>query len=387
MLDLLADDVLLGITDMLTPIERCRFSACSRRLKRLLPSPLRIRITSCVGSSLGGDLFVSLVDDSSSGSSRMLTQCQRLRSSQRYYFWKYDETEQSKVYLGRHLRQTLMEGTPTRYRYTLAFRPKYPNQSWKVSSVREDGNSNSSNSQGNHIDNMISWGEDVTLTVSGDDPRAGQPDSNEEQVLSAKIPPEHGCSSCSWYVLDSKVSTDGKLRLLLSEQASYQPIQKLVVYSIPDICDKGAYLYYSPERWKPISTDGRCAIISFSFWVRKGVMYFRANLLPFTLGIPIMKLDRSFFKPKYGPVANLFESYSARWGCIKYYMATAADVGEGCSLNMESFLRGVTDHDEHGVIHKPEEELVYIVMQDEVDTELPDVQRDDNRMHRFFFSW
>jgi hypothetical protein len=177
-------------------------------------------------------------------------------------------------------------------------------------------------------------------------------------------------------------------------------IHPLAVSSIPDICDKGAYLYYSPQRWKPhkktiannnnnnnnVGDGHRCAIIEFHFWITKGVMYFRAPLLPFTLGIPIMTLDRSFFVAHLGVVANLFESYSARWGCIKYYMATAADVGEGCALNMESFLRGVTDHEEHRVIQK-RPDLVYIDMQDEVDTEVPDIARDDSQVYRFFFSW
>jgi hypothetical protein len=160
-------------------------------------------------------------------------------------------------------------------------------------------------------------------------------------------------------------------------------------------------------------------------------MYFQAKLLPFALGIPIMQLDHRFFNKNKHPIANLFESYSARWGCIKYYMATAADVGEGCRLNMDSFLRGVTDHDEHSVVyttrnttmntttnttttnhpptttnstrtttgtndqrtttqqqqHQLPQQLVKIDMQDAVDTQIPNVPKDESQVWRFFFSW
>ena len=97
-----------------------------------------------------------------------------------------------------------------------------------------------------------------------------------------------------------------RLNLVPLQYSESPPVQHLAVYSIPDICDKGAYLYYSPERWKRLPTDGRCAIIEFSFWITKGFMYFHANILPFSLGIPIMKLDRSFFVPQFGPIANFF---------------------------------------------------------------------------------
>jgi len=121
-------------------------------------------------------------------------------------------------------------------------------------------------------------------------------------------------------------------------------------------------------------------------------LYFKAVVLPFALAIPVVQLDREYFSSPFTdearPIVNLFESFSARWGCIKYYMATAADVSEGCPLNLETFLRGVTDHEDHKVEHQ--DDVVSIMMKHEssVDATLvPDIKRDETQLWRFFFSW
>lgn len=193
----------------------------------------------------------------------------------------------------------------------------------------------------------------------------------------------------------------------------------LETYAIPDISDRGAYLLYSPRRWRnprtrlwpeearsnestddqdgsstpespttsnnntalTTASNGRSAIVEFSFWSTHDILYFKACSLPFVLAIPIVEeVDREFFSssttsatitsnndygvedddggvlladPQARPMIHLFESFSARWGCIKYYMATAADVREGCTLQMDAFLRGLTDHDDHQVQYYP----------------------------------
>ena len=302
MLDcILADDVLLGVSEMLSPQERCRLSSCNRHFRRLLPHPLRIRIVTWTQSScLCGDLFVSPVEDPN----KMLLEHEPIYTNQRYYFWKYDEEEQARVYLGRHLRQTLKEGNPTKYRYTLGLRPKYPNQSWKITR-----RSNNNNADDRIVE--IPWEAGaVQLSVCGIDRRSGQPDSNEEQVLSAKTSTiGHAMNGTTWHVADPKGTTEEFFQIVRSAPSprvrTHTPIHRLEVYSIPDICDKGAYLYYSPQQWKRrLPTDGRCAIIEFSHWIEKGYLFFRAKLLPFALAIPIMKLDRSFFVPELNPVAE-----------------------------------------------------------------------------------
>jgi hypothetical protein len=243
--------------------------------------------------------------------------------------------------------------------------------------------------------------------------------------------------------------------------------QIICTHEIPEICDKGAYLVYSPTQWQreaenllsenttmtttsvtpntndegtdnegengaaalsssPASTvhtgsddetddddddddgsgvqnsngatvayqsdpvmthyvGGRCAFVEFYFWISCGHLYLRAPVLPFSLGIPISTSDRKYFRPELGPIANLYESFSARWGCIKYYMATAADVEEGCQLDMTVFRHGVTEHDEHRVVVL--ENIVSIHMQEEVDLDVPDIPKDESQKWRFFFSW
>jgi hypothetical protein len=252
----------------------------------------------------------------------------------------------------------------------------------------------------------------------------------------------------------------------------------LEAYAIPDISDRGAYLLYSPRRWKsqlrPSSSRdkkeddeeednalvgsrssrrrgngtsrsgtglGRSAIVDFSFWSHHGILYFKAVSLPFALAIPVVQLDREYFgsndnnndnhsitspdsivDPQARPIVHLFDSFSARWGCIKYYMATAADVGEGCPLQLQHFLRGITDHDDHQVEYyqgngsDSDTHIVSIVMKPQtqkqtqkhgsddaddntpqqrtedpfstVDQELvPDIERDDSQRWKFFFSW
>lgn len=158
-------------------------------------------------------------------------------------------------------------------------------------------------------------------------------------------------------------------------------------------------------------SNGRSAIVDFVFWTVQGMLYFKAYWLPITLAIPIVTLDREYFLQSSfkdpplinnfasRPIKHLFDSYSARWGCIKYYMATAADVGEGCTFQLETFLRGVTDHKEHVVEHDADTNIVTIVMkvkQEDTNEErvvpvdaslVPEIQRDDSRPWKFFFSW
>jgi len=208
---------------------------------------------------------------------------------------------------------------------------------------------------------------------------------------------------------------------------------RLETFAIPDLSDRGAYLLYSPSRWQAqlapstllpkgggggggakgtmegafVSPpywyeNGRITSVEFSFWITMGILYFKAHSLSFALAIPVVKPDREFFDASHQeeeqqgeesqaqPIINLYESYSARWGCIKYYMATAADVGEGCPFNLDVFLRGVTDHVDHRV-EQLDHDIIAIQMKASstiVDpTLVKDIPRDDSRIWKFFFSW
>ena len=83
-------------------------------------------------------------------------------------------------------------------------------------------------------------------------------------------------------------------------------------------------------------------------------MYFRAHNLHFWLGIPILLEDSNTIvgAEQSSPLLGLFHKRSSRWGCIKYYFATSADINEGTPLNMPGFLARVTDHDDHTVLQR-----------------------------------
>jgi hypothetical protein len=129
------------------------------------------------------------------------------------------------------------------------------------------------------------------------------------------------------------------------------------IHALADVCDNGFCFLYSPEHLQGGTTqyEGAHAHVSFYFWTLEGIMYFQALVLPFCLGIPIVQDDDPIqweTHTQASPLQCLYDTYSARWGCIKYYMATAADVKEGRALDLERFCRHVTDHEDHTVVQQ-----------------------------------
>jgi hypothetical protein len=542
------DEWIVGLAqDWLNPREQRRLAIASKRFHRILPQPLRIQICSAKsgGSSdcccLAGELFATPVQEQHRPPELLPIQQPQacaatvdkkpdkrrtrkpalgpldtsgsLRYHQEYFLWQFDYEENCPVYLGRQLRHTqppsLTDITNNNennnsnetsrssdYRFTLGFRPRSPNQSWKILP-------DNSYSYGDHLDtniktlssrksslSVVDPRRPLILVVSGWEERPGQVESNEVHKLMAQVRLTHtGRPLWTWhtvsydmdkntaqprecagaegavqdlsfayttshlvrqqqqrpeselFVLFSSTGTGGNgnavataspplkpmpgdRRRKRSQSGDFTQIYRLETFAIPDLSDRGAYLLYSPLRWKanlapstllhrPSSSlasqlaaphwfeHGRIASVEFSFWVDKGILYFKAHSLSFALAIPVVKLDREFFDassslsenkdehPESQPIINLFESYSARWGCIKYYMATAADVGEGCAFNLDVFLRGVTDHEDHQV--EQVDDVIAIQMKEAstvVDPSLVmDVQRDDSRIWKFFFSW
>jgi hypothetical protein len=120
-------------------------------------------------------------------------------------------------------------------------------------------------------------------------------------------------------------------------------------------------------------------------------MYFYAPMLPFSLGIPILDTDEDCSPChiyKVCPLANLLEIKSARWGCVIYYMAVAADVSEGKSLDMERFLGRVTDHRDHTVVYNTDDQMINIdVCNKKVNAQAPALARDDDAIWKFILTW
>mmetsp|Transcript_8640 Transcript_8640/g.20755 ORF Transcript_8640/g.20755 Transcript_8640/m.20755 type:complete len:389 (-) Transcript_8640:85-1251(-) len=372
-LENIPSELLLGIANsMLNPAEQARLSSCSQHFQQALPQYLRVKIVcSRDNGAIQQDLFVSLA----SAPDKFLSTDDNLVFCEEYYFWSFDYERGNKTFLGRHTRHAHEPDANGRlqYLYTVGLRPCTPNQTWKV--------------VGGNSGDVVMWGEEIALTVGGLNPKPRQPDSNQRGTLCC-MPKLNG--PC-WIVLDGGSGEASKLKLLPCNQyipSTKTPEKELIVHAIPRVCDEGEYLLHSPcsTMHGSIHSDGFHVIVDFTFWISKGVMYFGSPVLPFALGIPILETD--VLDHASCPLANLLHIKSARWGCVIYYMAVAADVGEGKSLNMERFLQRVTEHRDHQVIVNESKDLVYInVLHKQVKTKAKPIPRNDDALWRFILSW
>ena len=346
------------------------------------------------------------------GMDRCLLANDNLIYGQQYYLWTFDYTRGNRVYLGRHTRHGIKD-TQTgiiQHRYSMGLRPKTPNQTWTVvGPTKEDGD-------------VVMWGDNVGLSVGGNNPHPRLPDSHERQLLSClhdlntdsatttTTPPStatavsptatgtttnnnNNTSSSTWCTVSKEWGINEMLQLLPVDQFVPGPDveeKELNVHAIPEACDEGEYLLHSPKSLQDglPTCDGFHVIVKFDFWMEKGVMNFYAPVLPFALGIPILESDYCTDSDGYchpwnskttGPISNLLDIKSARWGCLIYYMAVAADITEGKTLDMDRFLRRVTDHEDHTVRINQRMDYVYIdVKGKKVDQNAPEIPRHFN---------
>ena len=305
--------------------------------------------------------------------------------------------------------------TKYRYGYHVGLQPYNPNQTWQIhdlnamstlskttptSTIQDGGYSTSKNSIC-----RVPWGVNVGLSVGGTHPKLDQPDSTQRRWLSAPpasraLQPSNGNNNETesslkfWHVSREELGDNDECHLQLMPCQDYYDYQQqrerrelqqgenqrpseesnaaardepiapltvdygyhLVTYPTPEVCDKGLYLLYSPDqlRFSTLNYPGSHARVPFHFFTWEGMMYFRAHNLHFWLGIPILLEDSNTIvgADQSSPLLGLFHKRSSRWGCIKYYFATSADVNEGTPLNMPGFLARVTDHDDHTVLQK-----------------------------------
>jgi hypothetical protein len=377
-MNVLPNEVLRFIADvLLNPAERARLSSCSRHLRGLLPSSLRFKILSSRGDGcLQPEFFVSPAEQPG----KSLESGENLFYGRRYYFWTFDHTRHNKVFLGRHTRHGHEQDdnhADLLYLYTLGLRPCHPNQTWEII--------------GGNDDDIVMWGEDVGLTVGGENPKPRQPDSDQRCVLSCF--PGSSPGEPSWCVLQDEWGDHEKLQLLPCPQ--YIPGENMnvaekdiIVHAIPEVCDEGEYLLHNPNSTinGSVCCEGYHVIVDFHFWIDQGVMHFCSPALPFTLGIPVLDTDVPLHNISL--LANLLEIKSARWGCVIYYMAVAADVNEGKALDVQRFLRRVTDHQDHTVVVNEAKDLVYIdVRNKRVNIATPALPCDKTAVWKFILSW
>lgn len=385
----LPDELLLYIANQfLNPAERSRLATCNRHLRNVLPTPLRIKVVSSRGdSSLQSEFFVSHLDGKKEDPNKFVLSHESLHFGRQYFLWTYDYERENKVFLGRHTRHghKATANGDIQYMYTLGLRPRSPNQVWEF--------------VGGENGDVVMWGEDIGMSVGGFNLKARQPDSNQRGLLSC-LPgssttsahtTDQNSSPSHWCVLGDEWGDHEKLQLVPCSM--YVPgddvkEQPLTVHAIPEVCGEGEYLLHAPSsrRDGEVTCEGYHVTVDFQFWIEDGIMNFLAPSLPFTLSIPILQTDER--QSGQSPLANLLEIKSARWGCLIYYMAVAADVSEGMTLDMERFLRRVTDHPDHTVRYEPEHQSVYIdVCNKTVQRDAPCLLRDREASWKFILSW
>jgi hypothetical protein len=407
----------------LNPKDRSSLSACNKRLNILLPSLLQMSISSsCCNeffdhhSSVEGrllgigmlrnvmkDVYVTPVDEDNwdccfetppghnffysyenedfsapstlSPYERSLKANECLIYGRRYYFWSFDYERSNFVFLGRHTRHAAKDNN--RMEYSLAARPLCPNQSWEVIATNPH----------QQPGDVVQWGDNVGLIVGGHNPDPRHPDSMKCSYLSCSSTDNDSYNIATttgpiireewnWcFVQDRmKVGPNEVHKLLPRSPCQLTKdvfeSKKLIVHAIPEACDEGEYQLYSPAslRHGLATCDGLHIKVNFDHWIEKGIMHVRAAVLPFTLGIPILETDYGNDTTSFAssptvpssPLANLLHIKSARWGCLIYYMAVAADVSEGKPIDMNRFLRRVTDHQDHTVHINEAKDFVYV---------------------------
>ncbi len=382
-------ELLLYIANQfLNPAERSRLATCNRHLQNILPTPLRIKVVSSRGDgSLQSEFFVSHADERKEDPNKFLLSDENLCFGRQYFLWTFDYRRGNKVYLGRHTRHghKATSNGDLQYMYTLGLRPRSPNQVWEI--------------VGGESGDVVMWGEDIGMSVGGFNPKPRQPDANQRGLLSclpasdtaAALAGDGNDTPNNWCVIGDEWGEQEKLQLVPCPM--YVPgddvkEQPLTVHAIPEVCDEGEYLLHSPSSRKDgeVTCEGYHVTVDFQFWIQDGIMHFFASSLPFSLGIPILQTDER--RSGLSPLANLLEIKSARWGCVIYYMAVAADVSEGKTLDMERFLRRVTDHRDHTVRYQPEQQSVYIDVQNKtIQSDAHGVARDSKASWKFILSW
>lgn len=379
------NELVLDIANVyLNPAERTRLASCDRRLRRLLPAPLRMKIMNSKGdTSLQPEFFVSLADENGHRAQYLMMH-DTLVFGQKYHIWAFDYRRGNRVYLGRHTRHghKATDSGDLQYMYSMGLRPRSPNQTWEVT--------------GGARGDTVMWCEDIGLSVVGTSPKPRHPDSNEHGYLSCLNNLDYPGNTISdknqWGVLGNNAGPQERLQLVPCEMhvpGCQTQEQRLPIHAIPEVCDEGEYLLHSPASQidGDVDCEGYHVCVEFQFWIAKGIMHFRAPALPFTLGIPILDTDERF-STGISPLVNLLEIKSARWGCVIYYMAVAADVSEGKALDMERFLRRVTDHRDHTVMHDEGKRLVSVDVSNKmVRTDAPEMPRDKEAIWKFILSW
>ena len=419
--------------EYLNPQERSCLGSTCKSLNNALPVPLRIKIVSSGEETSTDSLKTEFLVSDVQTPNKYLLPNENLIYGQPYLIWTFDYERSNKVYLGRHTRHggrvtdqttetTTGQSSPSGNSvFTLGLRPCQPTQFWKIQTL----SGNSADRDGD----CVMWGEDICLAVSGNNPKPRQPDSIHPSVLSCqrqRYGHRDGDSDKQkpgkWCVIDNNNNNynggriNEKMQLYRCDTSIPPNIsfpyrghfaKRLSVYAIPEVSDEGEYLLLNPDSLRDgiVGCEGEHVVVDFHFWISdNGIMHLKASALDFSLGIPILETDfetsvdvgnddgvaSSFLKSNNNksPLSNLLKIRSARWGCVIYYMAVAADANEGVKPDMNRFVNCVTDHSDHGVDYNRVKQMVTVnVRNKNIDKTISSTSKDPNRLWKFVLSW
>lgn len=153
---------------------------------------------------------------------------------------------------------------------------------------------------------------------------------------------------------------DKYLRPVIEKMAE----EKRCPYTIPVINDRNLCLIYSPTNLRngTIIPYNIGAIVEFEMWIVDGYLRVKAESLPFTFGVPILVEDGTTQVDSCvsAPLCS-WQPHSARFDCVIYYLAAAADALDGAAPNTRVFMERVPKHREHRVVcHSPNQIFIEV---------------------------
>jgi len=279
-----------------------------------------------------------------------ILQChEHLQRGRFYYFWTFRGGGfPFRLYLERHRRLTVDTPSGTKYidcPFDLGLRPWPPTQTWDVSY-----GSWIENTEQNH---SVQWETPIGLSVGGTNKDDMQADGRQRRLLTV--------SGCTMRVLPSTWGNDERFQLVKAGNTSSNLkfySTNLFVSPIPDICEAGHTMVYSPKSIEvaPLITFESCTVVEFDFWTSDGRMYVKSEEIPFALVIPIFVEDNIKDEYQVAPLRALCERNSGRWFSFRLYVAYAADFicgSEQPRALIEIFMRDGKGHRDHTITCDP----------------------------------
>jgi len=376
MMEQLPFAVLSEMVEYLNPRERQRFSAANRELRKLFPTPLRIKISSkSVGCSLEETYFCS----PHTKPETYLSACDSLiYEEQDYLLWTYDYTRENKVYMCRNDVEWGDTGTFQYLIFSVGLRSNHTRQTIRI--------------MGGKAGAHVRFGDDVGITIGGLDANPTSPDSRYRSYLSVR-----GFGDfVRWYSMVQEWGKDERLQIHECQGHRHDYASKddttsrsnLTIHAEPDIVD-GIFHLYSPNSLKHgiASSELVHHKIGCRVWIESGYICAKVDSIPSSFAVPIVGTDHleGIIQTPMQVLQMFFHKQDTRWEAMKYYWAIALDLT--CGSRSHSFcdmMAALASCDNSGtstIAHDPSRSMVYMQVDDYlVTTRVPDCPVNENEL-------